>query len=130
MNNFGSLFSMCLALLFACSFASCDGGKTAADAPMNVIYIMADDLGYYHVGFNAELSDRPSPDVAGVTPNIDKLAKNGVILKRHYVHWHCSPSRISKSCPRQLALIFRPCWLTSLADSSSKITGTHLPNYS
>ena len=59
----------------------------------HIIMHMADDLGYYHVGFNADQTDRPSDDVSGVTPHMDKLAKSGVVLKRHYVHWHCSPSR-------------------------------------
>ena len=59
----------------------------------HIIMHMADDLGYYHVGFNADQTDRPSEDVSGVTPHMDRLAKSGIILKRHYVHWHCSPSR-------------------------------------
>ncbi len=59
----------------------------------HVIMHLADDLGYYHVGFNARRTDAPSTDVAGVTPYLMDLAQRGIILTRHYVHWHCSPSR-------------------------------------
>lgn len=30
-----------------------------------------------------------------VTGNITAAAREGVILERHYVHWHCSPTRRS-----------------------------------
>ena len=29
---------------------------------------------------------------------ITAAANDGIILKRHYVHWHCSPTRRSASC--------------------------------
>ena len=29
------------------------------------------------------------------TPQLTMLAKQGIILDRHYVHWHCSPTRRS-----------------------------------
>ena len=38
----------------------------------HIIMHMADDLGYYHVGFNADQTDRPSEDVSGVTPHMDR----------------------------------------------------------
>ncbi len=52
----------------------------------NVILILADDLGYRDVGFNG-CEDIP-------TPNIDKIAKNGVVFKNGYVTYAvCGPSR-------------------------------------
>ncbi len=52
----------------------------------NVIIILADDLGYQDVGFNG-CKDIP-------TPNIDRIAKNGVTFKNGYVTFAvCGPSR-------------------------------------
>ena len=66
----------------------------AAKQLPNIIMHMTDDQGYYHVGFNSERTDKPSRDVKGVTPHATELAmKDGIVLTRHYVHWHCSPSR-------------------------------------
>ena len=50
----------------------------------NVIVILADDLGFDDIGYR-------NPDV--LTPNIDELARNGVILDRNYVSKVCTPSR-------------------------------------
>ncbi|CBY07276.1 unnamed protein product [Oikopleura dioica] len=45
---------------------------------------MADDLGYNDIGYNS---------VEAFTPNINYLAKNGIILDSHYSQPVCSPSR-------------------------------------
>ena len=52
----------------------------------NIIIILADDLGYADVGFNG-CKDIP-------TPNIDRIAKNGVKFTNGYVCFSvCGPSR-------------------------------------
>jgi arylsulfatase A-like enzyme len=52
----------------------------------NIIIILTDDQGYGDVGFNG-CKDIP-------TPNIDRIAKNGVIFKQAYVSYAvCAPSR-------------------------------------
>ncbi|MFY7899219.1 MAG: sulfatase, partial [Chitinophagaceae bacterium] len=52
----------------------------------NVIIIVTDDQGYGDVGFNG-CKDIP-------TPNIDKIAKGGVVFSNGYVSYSvCAPSR-------------------------------------
>jgi arylsulfatase A-like enzyme len=57
----------------------------AADAPRpNIVYILADDMGWADVSFHG-------PDIK--TPNIDKIAASGVRLEQFYVQSVCSPTR-------------------------------------
>src|SRR5689334_13391476 len=67
----------------------------AADATRqpNVVFIMADDLGYADVAFHG--GNAP-------TPNLDRLARDGLELTQHYVAPVCSPTRS--------ALITGRCW--------------------
>ncbi len=55
----------------------------AADRP-NIVILLADDLGYRDVSFNGG-------DIA--TPNIDRIAKQGVTLRAFYACSMCSPTR-------------------------------------
>ncbi len=58
----------------------------AAQAPRpNIVYLLADDLGYADVGFNGGKEIK--------TPNIDKLAASGARLDQFYVQPLCSPTR-------------------------------------
>jgi arylsulfatase A-like enzyme len=56
----------------------------AADKP-NILYIVADDLGWKDVGFHG------STDIK--TPNLDKLAAAGAQLEQFYVQPMCTPTR-------------------------------------
>jgi hypothetical protein len=47
------------------------------------------DLGHYDVAFNGNRAAEQ------ITFNITKLARSGIILDNHFVHWHCSPTRRS-----------------------------------
>src|SRR5690606_28649261 len=51
----------------------------------NIVYIVADDLGWRDVGFNG------CEDIK--TPNIDKLAAEGAKLTQFYVQPMCTPTR-------------------------------------
>jgi len=59
---------------------------TSDNKPPNVIVIISDDQGYADVGFHG------SNEI--FTPNIDRIAKNGVVFSEGYVSYAvCSPSR-------------------------------------
>ncbi|MBL8580370.1 MAG: arylsulfatase [Mesorhizobium sp.] len=59
------------------------GAQAPASRP-NIIYIVADDLGWADVGFHGS-------DIK--TPNLDKLAKEGAQLGQFYVQPMCTPTR-------------------------------------
>jgi arylsulfatase A-like enzyme len=63
------------------------GGVHGAEPPRpNVVFVLADDMGYADVGFNG------CPDVP--TPHIDALAREGVRCTNGYVSGpYCSPTR-------------------------------------
>src|SRR5829696_1154068 len=67
----------CLLLLLAAAPAS-------AASPPNVVYLLADDLGWADVGWHGKEIE---------TPNLDKLAKGGAKLEQFYVQPLCSPTR-------------------------------------
>lgn len=50
----------------------------------NILYILADDMGYGDVGFHGSRIH---------TPNLDRIARTGVELTRHYVCPVCTPTR-------------------------------------
>ena len=58
-----------LAVLLACLFSV----AVCADSKPNIVLMMADDMGYSDIGcYGSEIE----------TPNLDKLAKGGVRLRR------------------------------------------------
>lgn len=68
--------------------AGCEGGKTVSHQPAqpNIILIMADDLGYETLGVNG--------NTAYSTPNLDKLAQEGMRFTSAYSTPLCTPTRV------------------------------------
>merc|ERR1712198_22068 len=52
--------------------------------PPNILLLLADDLGFNDVSWHND---------AVLTPNMEKLAKEGVILEQHYSQPICTPTR-------------------------------------
>ncbi len=69
---------------FLVSLLAFTGIVHAATKP-NIIYILADDMGYADAGFNGCKEIK--------TPHIDSIAQGGTILKSYYVQPVCSPTR-------------------------------------
>lgn len=72
--------------LACCLCVSSGLGRAVAETPRppNVVFIMADDLGWADVGFHGGRA---------ATPHLDRLAKHGLELAQHYVAPVCSPTR-------------------------------------
>ena len=63
--------------------------RAAVASQPNIVFLLADDLGYNDVGYH---------NPAIISPNIDLLASQGVILEQSYVQPVCSPTRYIKHC--------------------------------
>lgn len=84
-------FRLLVALLLALAgttsqAASAHAGNSAAPRP-NVLLILADDMGVNDLGhINHDQTH---------TPNLDRLAAQGISFSRHYTDSSCSPSRVA-----------------------------------
>jgi arylsulfatase len=89
MNRVQQGAGLVVLLLVAGALASCmqkpsPGASQVAARRPNILLIVADDLGYADVGaFGSEIP----------TPNLDKLARGGMVLTNFYAHMSCSPTR-------------------------------------
>ena len=86
-----------LALAALVAFTAITSVQTASAAP-NVLILLVDDLGWNDVGFHAP---------AAPTPNINRLAKEGIELQRFYTYPVCSPARaalLSGMMPRRFGI--------------------------
>jgi arylsulfatase A-like enzyme len=76
---------VCAAFLLTCPCAPAQG-QADAPRPPNIVFILADDLGWTDVGYHgSEIK----------TPHIDRLSGEGVRLEQFYVMPVCSPTRAS-----------------------------------
>jgi arylsulfatase I/J len=70
--------------LLALTFSGIVASSAAESARPNIVYIVADDLGWKDVGFHGS-------DIK--TPNIDELARNGARLEQFYAR-RCARRRV------------------------------------
>lgn len=71
-------------LLLACSALPCWAEDVAGSRP-NIVFILADDMGWNQPGFNGGNAE--------LTPNIDRLAQESMKLTQFYAHSVCAPTR-------------------------------------
>jgi len=74
-----------LLLLLEVSAERIFAAGASVSARPNIVFILADDQGYEDTGFMGSKQIR--------TPNLDKLAHDGAVLKSFYVQPVCSPTR-------------------------------------
>lgn len=73
-----------LLLLFFMLFPALNPVRAAQPSPPNIVFIIADDLGWSDVAFHG--GNVP-------TPHLDRIANGGLELTQHYVAPVCSPTR-------------------------------------
>ena len=61
---------------------------TASSSKPNIIFILADDLGWNSIGYELY-------DLSFTTPYITSLAKQGIVMNNYYGQEVCTPSRAS-----------------------------------
>ncbi len=76
--------TLCLLSLFACQKSP--SNESEEEERPNIVIIMADDMGYTDLGcFGSEIN----------TPNINRLANDGLIMTQFYNTGRCCPTRAS-----------------------------------
>lgn len=94
------------------AFREKNGGK-----PPNILYILLDDIGFGEIGM---------PDMAVVrgykTPNIDKIAREGLSLQRMYTEPSCTPTRVGMMTGRHPVR-------TGMTEAKSTISGEGLSGW-
>eukprot|EP01147_Barroeca_monosierra_P010207 gene10207-2364_t len=88
MNKTAFVIALIVHLSSAKQTASINANTSVQNNTPNFLFIMVDDLGWNGFGYNSNNQEV-------ITPNIDSLARRGVILKQHYVYKFCSPTRAS-----------------------------------
>ncbi len=72
---------------------------TSSSAKMNVVFILIDDLGHYGISaYGAKKIGSTQgffEDVEVKTPNVDSLARDGVLCESAYAYPLCEPTRIA-----------------------------------
>ncbi|EGD73972.1 arylsulfatase B [Salpingoeca rosetta] len=79
-------------VVFAVSLLGCAqhaaSAAVRADAPKpHIVFIMIDDWGFHNFGIRNQTEAK--------TPNMDKLARDGLLLDQAYSYFWCTPSRSS-----------------------------------
>src|SRR3954469_9335715 len=72
-------------LPFAVLILTCLAERIFAETKPDIVFILADDLGYNDVGFTGGKEIK--------TPNLDQLAAAGTVLNHFYVQPVCTPTR-------------------------------------
>lgn len=90
MNKISVIQKLTLALVVLTGLISCQTRQKSENAKLNekpnIIYILADDLGYGDLGCYGQKEIK--------TPNLDNMAANGMIFTQHYAgSTVCAPSR-------------------------------------
>lgn len=98
------LFVLLLSFGFAESLQAADVAKPAAKKQPNILFILIDDLGWKDVGYNGSKLYE--------TPNIDRLAKQGMVFSSGYASSpQCSSTRASLQTGKYPARLGLTYWI-------------------
>jgi Sulfatase len=84
-----SMLKRSILALAVCGFWLISGETHAQEQKPNIVFIMGDDIGMWNIGaYHRGL-------MAGRTPNIDQLAREGAIFTDYYAEASCTAGRAS-----------------------------------
>ena len=66
---------------------------SAPAQPPHILQVLVDDFGWGNTNYHRAALGESDPEI--VTPIMDSLVQEGVMMMRHYVHPECTPSRVS-----------------------------------
>ena len=98
-NRLTKLAFLPCVLLFALSFAAKLDASIAAEADParpNILYFYVDDMGWGSIGPNGQAARKAANLPSVKTPNLDRLAAEGINFTRGYGCHVCSPARSSQ----------------------------------
>ena len=76
-----------LAITITLAFATMTAAGSAAAAKPNIIVVMGDDIGWFNFGaYHRGI-------MAGRTPNVDKIAAEGIMFTDYYAEASCTAGR-------------------------------------
>ena len=108
-NAMRSILRLLLMVVGLTAFVSLEAAEPATPARPNIIFVLADDLGFNQIG---AYGDTPIK-----TPNLDRLAKQGIRFTDAYSgNTVCSPSRVSLFTGRDGRLMANNSNKVQLAD--------------
>ena len=99
------LVNLCLAALTTLNIAvglNLKDDESRKTQKPHIVLIVADDLGFNDVSYNGKFHGS-----AVQTPNIDRLASEGVTLGNHYVQPLCTPTRVQLMTGRYQVIVFK-----------------------
>ncbi|WP_146403182.1 sulfatase [Planctomycetes bacterium CA13] len=86
-------FALLCQVCYIVALMVCSTPCAMANSKPNIVFILVDDLGHADVGFNGSTFYE--------TPNIDSLARSGLVLENAYMYPTCSPSRTALATGKQ-----------------------------
>jgi len=114
-------------LILLCAFCVLCGASQAADRP-NIVIFLVDDMGLMDTSVPMLADAKGQPERHPLndwyrTPNMEKLAAQGIRFSNFYAHNMCSPSRVSILTGQNSARHGTTCWISPQADNK----GTYGP---
>src|SRR3546814_15329418 len=92
MNLLNYLLTILILVVTGCGRKNVE--KKDGNTRPNIIFILADDLGYMDIQEYAQHTlHTDKSDMFYETPNLDRLSKEGVSFSRAYANQLCSPTR-------------------------------------